>query len=173
MVIVIIIVRIAVRPCPRHKQSMAHDPDASGSGTDAGQFDLDRFVRAQAVSYADALAELQRGRKSSHWMWFVFPQIAGLGLSPMARCYAIASLDEARAYLAHPILGERLRACTDAVNGVSGRTANQVFGAPDDMKFRSSMTLFARADPADARFRAALARYCGGREDPRTVEILG
>ena len=134
---------------------------------------LARFVEAQRDSYAQALSELRAGAKRSHWMWFVFPQVAGLGHSPMARRYAIASLDEARAYLAHPVLGERLRACTDAVNAVAGRTANQVFGAPDDMKFRSSMTLFARADPADARFRAALARYYGGAEDPRTVERLG
>lgn len=134
---------------------------------------LARFVEAQRDSYERALSELRAGAKRSHWMWFVFPQVAGLGLSPMARRYAIASLDEARAYLAHPILGERLRACTDAVNGVSGRTANEVFGAPDDTKFRSSMTLFAHADPADARFRAALDRYYGGGEDPRTVEILG
>ena len=135
--------------------------------------DLARFVEAQRDTYAQALSELRAGAKRSHWMWFVFPQVAGLGLSPTARRYALASLDAARAYLAHPLLGGRLRACTDAVNAVPGRTANAVFGTPDDMKFRSSMTLFARADPAEARFREALARYYGGAEDPRTVAILG
>ena len=135
--------------------------------------DLGRFVAAQEGVYHQALAELQAGEKRSHWMWFIFPQIAGLGFSPMARRYAVGSLDEARAYLCHPVLGERLRTCTAAVNAVSGRSVHAIFGSPDDVKFRSSMTLFARADPADARFRTALARYYGGAEDPRTVERLG
>ena len=103
-------------------------------------------------------------------MWFIFPQLAGLGMSAMAQHYAISGLDEARAYLRHPILGERLRTCTAAVNAVTGRTAHQVFGSPDDMKFHSSMTLFGRADPP---FKEALARYYGGVEDPRTLGLLG
>lgn len=136
-------------------------------------FDLTRFVDAQQGSYAQALAELTAGHKRSHWMWYIFPQLAGLGSSAMAQHYAIHSLDGARAYLQHPVLGERLRRCTEAVNAVSGRTAHQVFGSPDDLKFRSSMTLFGRADPAAPQFGRALARYYGGEEDPRTLALLG
>ena len=135
--------------------------------------DLERFVKAQRGTYEQALGELRAGHKRTHWMWFIFPQIAGLGSSFRAQRYAIASLEEARTYLTHPLLGDRLRACTDAVNGVTGRTANAVFGSPDDMKFQSSMTLFGRADPSEARFREALARYYDGQEDVRTVEKLG
>ena len=135
--------------------------------------DLARFVAAQADVHARALAELRAGAKRSHWMWFVFPQIAGLGTSPMARRYAIASLDEARAYLAHDLLGPRLRACTETVNDLTGRSAHAVFGSPDDMKFRSSMTLFSRAAPDAAPFRTALATYFGGAEDPLTLDRLG
>jgi uncharacterized protein (DUF1810 family) len=137
-----------------------------------GSFDLDRFVEAQRGSYDQALLELTAGDKRSHWMWFIFPQLAGLGMSPMAQRYAISGLDEARAYLQHPVLGERLRACTAAVNAVTGRTAYQVFGSPDDMKFRSSMTLFGRAAPENPAFRAALTRYYGGEGDPRTLALL-
>ncbi|MHB2210233.1 DUF1810 domain-containing protein [Methylobacterium sp. CM6257] len=136
-------------------------------------YDLDRFVEAQAGVYPRVLAELQAGEKRSHWMWFIFPQIAGLGSSPMAQRYAIGSLDEARAYLGHPLLGERLRACTRAVNAVSGRSAHAIFGSPDDMKFRSSMTLFARAAPDEPLFAEALARYFGAQPDPRTLAKLG
>lgn len=136
-------------------------------------FDLARFVEAQARNYGDALQELQAGRKTSHWMWYVFPQVAGLGFSPMAQRYAIRGLDEARAYLQHPVLGERLRRCTAAVNAVTERTAHQIFGAPDDMKFRSSMTLFAAAAPGEVAFRMALERYYSGQADPRTLELLG
>jgi uncharacterized protein (DUF1810 family) len=114
-------------------------------------------------------AELGRGRKASHWMWFVFPQIAGLGRSPMAGRYAIASLEEARAYLAHPVLGPRLRECARLVNAVEGREIDEILGYPDDMKFRSCMTLFAHATADDAVFRAALDRYFGGQEDPATL----
>ncbi|MCX4198386.1 DUF1810 family protein [Methylobacterium organophilum] len=110
-------------------------------------YELGRFVAAQEGVYPRALAELQAGDKRSHWMWFVFPQIAGLGASPMAQRYAIGSLAEAEAYAAHPVLGARLRACTAAVNAVAGRSAHAIFGSPDDLKFRSSMTLFARAVP--------------------------
>ncbi|KQU23504.1 calpastatin [Methylobacterium sp. Leaf94] len=109
---------------------------------------------------------------ASLWVWFIFPQVAGLGFSAMAQRYAISGLDEAQAYLQHPVLGERLRVCTAAVNAVTGRTAHQVFGSPDDMKFRSSMTLFGRAAPDEPAFRVALERYFGGQEDPHTLEIL-
>jgi uncharacterized protein (DUF1810 family) len=136
-------------------------------------YDLDRFVAAQEDVFDRALAELRAGEKRSHWMWFVFPQIAGLGASPMAQRYAIGSLDEARAYLAHPVLGERLRTCTAAVNAVAGRSAHAIFGSPDDLKFRSSLTLFARAAPEEPLFPAALARYFDGIADPRTLAKLG
>ncbi|MFC3067678.1 DUF1810 domain-containing protein [Phenylobacterium soli] len=136
-------------------------------------FDLQRFVDAQASVYPGALAELRAGAKRSHWMWFVFPQIAGLGLSPTAQFYAIASLAEAKAYLAHPVLGPRLVECTAAVNGVQGRTAHAIFGSPDDMKFRSSMTLFREAAPEERAFQAALDTYFSGAPDPATLRLLG
>jgi uncharacterized protein (DUF1810 family) len=139
----------------------------------ADPFDLQRFVGAQARNYADAIAELRRGRKTSHWMWYVFPQIAGLGSSAMAQTYAIGSLDEARAYLAHPVLGPRLRECVAAVQAVEGRSAHAILGSPDDMKLRSSLTLFAAAAPDEPLFRDALARYFAGAPDPRTLEKLG
>ena len=131
-----------------------------------------RFVDAQAHSYEDAFDEIRAGHKTSHWMWFVFPQIAGLGRSDTARRYAIASLDEARAYLAHPVLGERLKACTRAVLAHRDRSAHAIFGSPDDVKFRSSMTLFSAADPAEPLFRDALAQFDGGQQDPLTVAAL-
>jgi uncharacterized protein (DUF1810 family) len=139
----------------------------------ADAYDLGRFVAAQEGVYGRALAELQAGAKRSHWMWFIFPQIAGLGASAMAQRYAIGSLAEARAYLAHPILGERLRACTAAVNAVAGRSAHAIFGAPDDVKFRSSLTLFAAAAPDEPLFAEALARFFGGAPDPLTLAKLG
>jgi uncharacterized protein (DUF1810 family) len=132
--------------------------------------DLERFVTAQDSrgTYGSAVAELRAGRKTSHWMWFVFPQIAGLGLSEMSRRYAIASLDEARAYLAHPILGTRLQECTRILVELSGRTANDIFGAVDGMKLRSSMTLFARAAPESPVFGGVLDRYFDGVADDAT-----
>ncbi|SFD43429.1 DUF1810 domain-containing protein [Methylobacterium sp. 13MFTsu3.1M2] len=136
-------------------------------------YDLGRFVAAQEGVYGRALAELQAGDKRSHWMWFIFPQIAGLGASPMAQRYAIGSLAEAQAYAAHPVLGARLRACTAAVNAVAGHSAHAIFGSPDDLKFRSSMTLFARAVPGEPVFADALARYFDGNPDPRTLAKLG
>ncbi|CAN7548110.1 DUF1810 domain-containing protein [Phenylobacterium sp. LjRoot225] len=138
----------------------------------ADPFELQRFVEAQARNYDAALAELTVGRKTSHWMWYVFPQIAGLGSSPMAQTYAIGSLAEARAYLEHPLLGPRLRACVAAVNGVAGRSAHEIFGSPDDLKFRSSLTLFAEAAPQEPLFRTALATWFAGQPDPRTLEQL-
>jgi len=133
--------------------------------------DLSRFVSAQAAVYPEALAELKEGRKRTHWMWFVFPQIAGLGVSPTARRYAIRSLDEARAYLAHPVLGPRLEECARAVLGVDGKTAEDIFGHPDDLKLRSSMTLFARAANDPGVFQAVLDRYYDG-PDPKTLDLL-
>jgi uncharacterized protein (DUF1810 family) len=138
----------------------------------ADPFDLQRFVEAQERNYDDALAELKAGRKTSHWMWYVFPQIAGLGSSAMAKAYALGSLAEAKAYLAHPLLGSRLRDCVTAVNAVSGRTAHEIFGSPDDLKFRSSLTLFAEAAPEEPLFRQALAAYFGGEADTRTLAAL-
>ena len=136
-------------------------------------YDLERFVAAQEPVYAHACAELAAGHKQSHWMWFIFPQLQGLGASPMAQRYAIGSLEEARAYLSHPLLGERLRRCTELVNRVEGRTAQQIFGYPDYLKFRSSMTLFARAAADRAEpFSAALEKFFAGEEDPLTRELL-
>ena len=134
-------------------------------------FDLDRFVSAQSVIFDTALAELDAGQKRSHWMWFIFPQIAGLGFSAMAQRYAIASLDEATAYLAHPVLGQRMRECTQLVLAVEGRDAHTILGSPDDLKFRSSMTLFAQAAPKDV-FDLALSKYFAGEPDPATLDKL-
>jgi len=136
-------------------------------------FDLDRFVRAQAGVYEQALAELRRGRKSGHWMWFVFPQIAGLGRSPTAQAFAIASFDEARAYLAHPILGPRLTTCVRAVNALPSHDAVSIFGSIDALKFRSSMTLFDAADPAEPAFAEALRKFFGGQPDLLTLRGIG
>jgi uncharacterized protein (DUF1810 family) len=134
-------------------------------------FDLMRFVRAQDPVYRDIQAELTRGRKQSHWMWFVFPQVAGLGFSAMSQRYAIASRAEAKAYLAHPILGPRLVECTRLLLAVEGRTINAILGAPDDAKFRSSMTLF-DAVSEEPVFDEALARYFSGERDKATLDIL-
>ena len=138
-------------------------------------FDLDRFLAAQdgGGTYAQALAELRAGRKRSHWMWFVFPQIEGLGRSPTARAYAIFSLAEARAYLAHPVLGVRLRECADALLGLGGGDPVAVMGPIDALKLRSSMTLFARADPAEERFPSVLRKFYAGEEDEATLSRLG
>jgi uncharacterized protein (DUF1810 family) len=136
-------------------------------------FDLQRFVDAQARNYDAAVSELRAGRKTSHWMWYVLPQAAGLGSSAMARAYAIGSLAEARAYLAHPVLGARLRDCVAATLAVRGRTAHEIFASPDDLKFRSCLTLFAEAAPGELLFRDALQRYFDGEPDPATLRILG
>ncbi len=136
------------------------------------RFDLQRFVDAQQPVYETARAELEAGRKRSHWMWFIFPQIAGLGHSAMARKYAIASLDEARAYLAHPVLGPRLRECSRLVADIDGRALDAIFPYPDDLKFHSSMSLFARATPDDAVFGECLKKYFSGTPDTATLERL-
>ncbi|MDB5857752.1 MAG: hypothetical protein JWQ76_1441 [Ramlibacter sp.] len=135
-------------------------------------FDLQRFVTAQAPVMDAVLAELGAGRKRSHWMWFVFPQLRGLGLSSTAQHYGIASLAEARAYLAHPVLGPRLRACCALVLGVQGRSANEILGSPDDLKLRSCLTLFGLAAPDEPVFGQALQKYYGGVRDPKTVALL-
>jgi uncharacterized protein (DUF1810 family) len=136
-------------------------------------FDLQRFVDAQARVYPSALDELRAGRKRSHWIWFIFPQVAGLGGSPTAARYAISSLDEARAYLRHDVLGPRLHECTRLVNAVQGRSIGEIFGSPDDLKVRSSMTLFARATQDNSDFVELLRRYYAGEEDPLTLARLG
>ena len=135
-------------------------------------FRLQRFVDAQARVYQDVVAELRAGHKRSHWMWFVFPQLRGLGASATAQHFAIASLDEARAFLLHPLLGMRLRECTRLAIEARAQTIESLFPHPDDLKFRSSMTLFAHADPAEPLFRQALRQYFDGADDPRTVARL-
>ncbi len=136
------------------------------------QFDLQRFVDAQQPIYEQVLAELRAGRKRSHWMWFIFPQIKGLGHSAMARKFAISSLAEARAYLDHALLGPRLRECSLLVAAVNGRSIDAIFGYPDDLKFHSSMTLFATAATDDQIFKDCLRKYFTGQSDPETMTLL-
>ena len=137
--------------------------------------DLERFVRAQdeGGTYEQALRELRAGRKTSHWMWFVLPQVQGLGRSPMARTYAVSGLAEAREYVDHPVLGERLRECCRALLDLDGLSATAVLGGVDAVKLRSSMTLFARADPDEPLFGALLDRFFDGEADPATDQLLG
>ena len=144
-------------------------PDPSTEKQDA--FVLARFLAAQAGTYAQAAHEIRSGQKRSHWMWFIFPQIDGLGTSATARHYAIKSLPEAREYLLHPVLGARIAECTGIVNGLQGLSARQLFGTPDDMKFRSSMTLFELVAGPGSAFAAALDRYFAGERDSRTLEL--
>ncbi len=141
---------------------------------DEDRYNLGRFLAAQDAgqTFARATAELRQGRKTSHWMWFVFPQAAGLGHSPAAQLYAIGSLAEARDYLAHPVLGPRLVECAEIVCGIEGRTAEEIFGQVDALKLRSSATLFVRADPAARVFRRVLDRYFGGVPDPATEALI-
>ncbi|MFC7473927.1 DUF1810 domain-containing protein [Dankookia sp. GCM10030260] len=136
------------------------------------RMDLERFIAAQDPLLDQVRRELAAGQKRSHWMWFVFPQLRGLGQSAMAHRYGIASLEEARAYLAHPVLGPRLEECTALVNAVQGRGAAEILGSVDAVKFRSSMTLFAAVRPGDSVFRTALDRYFDGAPDPRTLALL-
>ena len=135
-------------------------------------FNLVRFIEAQDPVYARVCSELRQGRKVSHWMWFVFPQIEGLGRSGMARKFAISSLEEARAYLDHPVLGPRLRECTRLVCQISETTVQEIFGSPDDMKFRSCMTLFSLADGDDRIFQEALSKFFSGKPDELTLERI-
>jgi uncharacterized protein (DUF1810 family) len=138
----------------------------------ADPYDLDRFVTAQGPDMDAVFAELRAGRKQGHWMWYVFPQMKGLGHSSMASRFGISSREEAQAYLEHPILGARLRECTRLVNQVEGRSVDEIFGYPDDLKFRSSMALFAQAAPGDSVFAEAVRKYFGGRFDPLTLQRL-
>jgi uncharacterized protein (DUF1810 family) len=138
----------------------------------ADRFNLERFVDAQAPVYEQVRREMVAGRKQSHWMWFIFPQIAGLGQSPMSTRFAIASLDQAKAYLEHPVLGPRLRECTTLALNIEGRTSRDIFGSIDEMKFRSSMTLFARAGPDEEVFERCLDKYFAGSPDPITLARL-
>lgn len=135
-------------------------------------YDLNRFTKAQAAVYPHVVAELREGRKRGHWMWFVFPQLRGLGSSPTAERYGISSLGEAKGYLRHGVLGPRLRECTRLVNEVQGRSAADIFGSPDDLKLRSSMTLFARATDDNEDFLALLDKYYDGRQDELTLARL-
>jgi uncharacterized protein (DUF1810 family) len=135
--------------------------------------DLGRFVRAQAEDYERALAEIKSGRKRSHWMWYIFPQIGGLGSSPMSRRYSIKSAAEARAFLDHPLLGPRLFECAEAATGVEGRSASEIFGSPDDMKLKSCATLFASVSAPKSVFARLLDKCFRGERDGRTLQLLG
>lgn len=135
-------------------------------------FNLQRFIDAQKSTFEAASEELRKGRKTGHWIWYIFPQLQGLGRSAMSQEYGIASLEEARAYVTHPTLGPRLREITSIVNAIEGRTIHEIFGYPDDMKFRSSMTLFARATQENAEFVQALQKYFAGQSDQLTVSLL-
>lgn len=138
----------------------------------ADPYDLNRFIEAQAGDYERALAEIRSGRKRSHWMWYIFPQIDGLGFSPTARRYSIKSRAEAEAYLRHPVLGPRLLACAEAALAVEGRSALEIFGSPDDLKLRSCATLFALVSPPGSVFERLLDRYYDGERDEATLRIL-
>jgi uncharacterized protein (DUF1810 family) len=136
-------------------------------------YDLERFGQAQENDYRAALSEITAGRKRSHWMWYIFPQFEGLGYSSMSRRYSIKSLEEAQAYLRHPILGPRLLECCEAVVAIDGRTASEIFGSPDDMKLRSCATLFAQVSPAGSAFERLLGKYFHGQRDEQTVRLVG
>jgi uncharacterized protein (DUF1810 family) len=135
-------------------------------------YDLKRFLEAQADNYEQALAEIRSGAKRSHWMWYIFPQLDGLAFSSTSKHFAIKSLDEARAYLDHPILGPRLQDCAEVALGVEGRTATEIFGSPDDLKLRSCATLFATVSPPGSVFERLLARYYGGQRDEKTLRLF-
>jgi uncharacterized protein (DUF1810 family) len=160
---------VAVAQGPDVANEYAPTAPHNGSMT----FDLERFVTAQDAIYANVLDELRSGRKTGHWIWFIFPQVAGLGSSAMSQHYAIGSLDEARAYLVHPVLGARLRECAGIVMGTEGRTASEIFGSLDAMKVRSCMTLFQHAAPSEPLFGQVLERLYGGVADAATLARLG
>lgn len=143
----------------------------SDAGAANDPYNLSRFVEAQAGDYEQALAEIRDGRKRSHWMWYVFPQIEGLGSSPISRRYAIKSLDEARAYLDHPVLGQRLVECAESALSVEGWSASDIFGSPDDMKLKSCATLFAEVTPPDSVFARLLNKFFAGERDSRTLGL--
>jgi uncharacterized protein (DUF1810 family) len=146
--------------------------DASHSSSRDDPYHLNRFLEAQADDYEQALSEIQSGRKRTHWMWYIFPQIDGLAFSSTSKRYAIKSIEEARAYLDHPVLGPRLRECAEAAVGVEGRSAAEIFGSPDDLKLRSCATLFACVSPAGSVFERLLAKYYGGSRDAKTLQLL-
>jgi uncharacterized protein (DUF1810 family) len=147
--------------------------EGAGQPIPEDSFDLIRFVTAQVGIFETALSELRGGQKQTHWMWFIFPQLDGVGHSPMARKYGIRSLDEAQAYLDHPLLGTRLRESCQVILAINGKSAFEIFGSPDDMKLRSSMTLFSLVRNPTAEFTLVLNKYFGGDPDPRTLELLG
>ncbi|HEY8504495.1 MAG TPA: DUF1810 domain-containing protein [Gemmataceae bacterium] len=149
---------------------MAEANEPGGAGD---PYDLGRFVEAQAGVYERALAEIKSGRKRSHWMWFIFPQVEGLGFSATSRRYAIRSLAEAEAYLAYPVLGPRLVECAEAALGVEGRSASEIFGSPDDLKLRSCATLFACVSPEGSVFHRLLEKFYHGERDEKTLRLLG
>ena len=146
---------------------------ARDSGCTGDPYDLQRFIQAQDADYDRALLEIKRGRKRSHWMWYIFPQFEGLGFSATSRRYSIKSTEEAVAYLAHPVLGPRLKECAEAVLDVEGRSAHEIFGSPDDMKLRSCATLFACVSPAASVFHRLLDKYFESRQDPKTLGLIG
>jgi uncharacterized protein (DUF1810 family) len=136
-------------------------------------YDLVRFLRAQDDDYQQALSEIRSGQKRTHWMWYIFPQIDGLALSSTSKHYSIKSVEEARAYLGHPVLGPRLLECAEAVVGVEGRSVVEIFGSSDDLKLRSCVTLFACVSPPGSVFDRLLEKYCGGERDSKTLRLLG
>ena len=149
---------------------MANSSDARGADD---PYNLNRFLRAQADDYGSALSEIRSGQKRTHWMWYIFPQLDGLGFSSTAKYYAITGVEEASAYLEHPVLGPRLRECAEAAVRVEGRTAREIFGSPDDLKLRSSATLFACVSAPGSVFHRLLAKYYRGEPDGRTLRLLG
>jgi uncharacterized protein (DUF1810 family) len=149
---------------------MANAGDARGTDD---PYDLNRFLKAQEDDYEHALAEIKSGRKRSHWMWYIFPQLDGLAFSSTSKYYAIKSSEEARAYLDHPVLGPRLRECAEAVLGVDGRSAREIFGSPDDLKLRSCATLFATVSPPGSVFDRLLQKFYGSGRDDKTLRLLG
>ena len=146
--------------------------DTTEAGGARDPHDLDRFVQAQSDDYMRALAEIRNGRKRTHWMWFIFPQFDGLGFSSTSKLYAIKSVAEARAYLAHPVIGPRLVECAEAALSVEGRSANDIFGSPDDMKLRSCATLFAAISPDGSAFHRLLDKFFRGQHDDRTLRLI-
>ncbi len=136
-------------------------------------YNLNRFVQAQEDDYEQALTEIRSGAKRTHWIWYIFPQLDGLGVSPTAKYYGIKSIEEAKAYLAHPLLGPRLLECAEAVLKVEGRSAREIFGSPDDLKLRSCATLFASVLPQGSVFERLLKQYYGGERDAKTLQLLG
>lgn len=146
---------------------------SNDSGSAHDPYDLNRFVQAQEKDFEQALLEIGSGQKRSHWMWYIFPQLDGLAFSSTSRYYAIKSVEEARAYLEHPVLGPRLLQCAEAVVHVEGRTVKGIFGSPDDLKLKSCATLFAHVSPAGSVFERLLRKYYGGQRDAKTLQLLG